>query len=271
MPNKNRKPNNSRRSLLVAIGAVSAVLIALIVLMICLMNPAPSAGDGGNLATQPNGSTTPSTPNPSSSDVTPTDPQSPDSNTPTDTAPILLSQDLFVVHVGNFSGRYVEDGSDKQLENFCAAIVENRSGRTVQLLQFQLLCGDQSYNFQLTTLPPGERAIVQELNRAAFAPSEDDMNANVDVCLFFEEEPSLHEDVFAVSGSENGLEIRNLTDAEIPGPIYVYYKTRTAEGYGGGITYRLTIPGLAANCVYNANANHFWPGSSQVMFIDYAD
>lgn len=278
MVNKKKKHDNqSKRYLQIAIIAVSVLLVMLIGLAIGFALKKSASGNPD--LTQ---STTPSTPSspvqpddvvdpqPSDDTQSSTAPQDPVSNMPTEDSPMLVDAGIYIVHMGNFSGRYVEDGSDAQIENFCAVIIENRSERTVQLLQFRIIGAEREHEFRLTTLPPGERAIVQDLNREAFVADKSIMRADVEMCVFFPEEPSLHEDVFAISGMENGIELRNRTDSDIPGPIYVYYKTRTAEGYAGGITYRLTIPGLAANGTYSTAVNHFWPGSSQVMFIDYA-
>ena len=281
MANRKKKHDaKSKKHLYIAIGAVTALLAILIILTVVLsQNETGSAGQDPSQTSPTTVSTSPSAPigseNPSDpplsddpqSDVVP---QPPVGYVPTESDPMLLEQGLYIVHMGNFSGRFVEDGSDEQIENFCAVIVENQSDKTLQLLQFKLTIGETVYDFRLTTLPPGERAIVQDLNRTSFAAGEEDMTANVEACLFFNEEPSLHEDLFAVSGTESGLELRNRTNSDISGPIYVYYKTRTADGYFGGITYRITIPSLEANGTYNAAVSHFWPGSSQVMFIDYA-
>lgn len=272
---QNKKQNHSsKRFLQIAIGVVSILLVVLVAVTVILSGKRDSAG-GQNVSqtTQPTAETGPSAPTQPDDNrdpQNPVDPQTPDSNIPTESAPMLLDQGLYIVHVGNYSGKYVEDGSDSQLENFCAVMVENRSGKAVQLLQFKITSGDHVYEFRLTTLPAGERAIVQDLNRASFVGGEATMTADVEVCVFFDAEPSLYEDVFAISGTERGIELRNLTDVAIPGPIYVYYKTRTADGYFGGITYRVTIPGLEANATYSASVSHFWPGSSQVMFADYA-
>lgn len=278
MSQQNRKRNNrntSQQVLMIAIGGVSILLAFLIILTVSLALTKKSPDNGKQ--TPSSQSTAPANPSeptePSEGFVTqPTgDHQTSDSNVPTADAPLVLDRGLYVVQMGNFSGRYVEDASDVQLENICAVVVENRTEKTIQLLQFKVTSDDHVYDFRLTTLPPGERAIVQDMNKASFVPSEAIMTADVDLCVFFETEPSLYEDVFAISGTENGLELRNLTDKDIAGPIYVYYKTRTADGYFGGITYRLTIPGLAAKGTYSAAVNHFWPGSSQVMFIAYAN
>lgn len=270
----NRQQVRTRKNILIAISALSCLLVILIVVAVVL----PLLGTGNKQTNGQNDQPLNVQSSPTDGEETLTQPDSGDNTTdnsdgddiPTEKNSILLTQGLYVVHIGNFSGRYVEDGSDAQIENVCAAIVENRGDKTLQLIQFQIICGDETYDFSLTTLPPGERAILQELNKKSLDQTESIMNSQVGVCVFFDQEPSLYEDVFAVSGADNSIELRNLTDSDIPGPIYVYYKTRTAEGYAGGITYRLTIPGIAAGGSYQAIASHFWPGSSQVMFIDYA-
>ncbi len=188
---------------------------------------------------------------------------------PVEQEPIFLDAELCVTHIGNFTGRYVEDGSDEQVTDVCAVQVENRGDRTVQLAQFQIISDDVTYEFLLTTLPPGQKAIVQESGRQSYTETEVAPQKIVQTLIYFDTEPSLYEEVFAVTGMENGLELRNLTDQKIEGPIYVYYKTRTADGFAGGITYRIEFPGLEAGESYQTAVQHFWLGSSQVMFIAY--
>ena len=280
MANKKKIQNMSKQHLQIASGVAAVMLVVLVVVGVMLFRQgAKPTGQDSIQASQttdlanssaPTQSGSHADPQPSDDPQTVTDPRPSAGYVPTESDPLPLEPGLYVVHMGNFSGRFVEDGSDAQVDNFCAVIVENRSDKTLQLLQFQLTCGEQTYNFQLTTLPAGQRAIVQDLNRTTYAASEADVTSNVDVCLFFTDEPSLHEDIFEISGTESGIELRNRTNKEIPGPIYVYYKTRTADGYFGGITYRVSIPGLDANGTYSTAVKHFWPGSSQVMFIEYA-
>ncbi len=199
-----------------------------------------------------------------------TAPAAPTDMLPTADSPLHLGKDLYVVQIGNFSGRYVEDGSDMDVTDVCAVAVVNRGQQTVQLAQFQISHGTNVYEFRLTTLPPGETAIVQELNRMSFENANVRPVAAMETAVLFNQEPTLHEDVFGITGSEGGIELRNLTNEDIAGPIYVYYKTRTADGFAGGITYRITVPELKAGDSYQAAAAHFWAGSSQVMFVEYA-
>lgn len=183
---------------------------------------------------------------------------------------IHLGQNLYVVRIGNSSGYFVEDGSDEKLDSVATAMVVNRGERTVQLAEFDLTYDSEVYSFSFTTLPAGASVTVQEVNKKSFEDEDADFSGRMDVFTWFPEEPSLYEDVFAVTGMENGVELRNLTDQDIAGPIYVYYKTRTADGFLGGITYRVTIEQLKAGESYRAATKHFQLGTSEVMFITYA-
>lgn len=243
---------------------LGAVLLALILLIVVLeLRGCDQSMENPDSSSQ----TDPSQTDSQSTEDT-TDPSAPTG--PSEENPMFLTQDLYILHIGNFSGRYVEDGSDAEMENICAVLVENRSDKTLQLAKFQVVNGTEVYEFSLTTLPAGERAIVQDLNKAEFTEGKEDLYAVADVVAFFPSEPSLHEDVFSITGDEGCIELRNRTETDITGTIYVYYKTRTPDGYAGGITYRVSIPGLKAGETYQAFTAHFWAGSSQVMFIEYA-
>ena len=188
----------------------------------------------------------------------------------TTTLPLFMDSGIAIVDLGNYSGMYVEDGSDTQIDSVAGVVLENTSGQTIQLVQFTLTFGQDTYDFRVTTLPHGARVLVQEMNKKSFKDVDQNFTAAISAIAHFHQEPSLHTDVFSVTGTETGIELRNLTNNDIAGPIYVYYKTRNSEGYAGGITYRVTIPELKAKSTYAVNANHFWIGSSEVMFIDYA-
>ncbi len=263
-----------RKNLKIAIAVLSILLVSLVVTAIALqLDQGDKPGDTELQTTIPSGVS--GAPGDSGADATTEEPSDqPTENVqqagPSEDGPLYLNDELCIVHAGNFSGRYVEDGSDMEILEVFAVVVENRGNRTLQLAQFQIHDGVNTFDFRLTTLPPGERAVVQDLNKGALTDSGAHLSASVETLVHFQQEPSVHEDTFAVSGGEGYVEVRNLTDAEIPGPIYLYYKTRTADGYAGGITYRLTIPGLAAGQTYQTAAAHFWLGSSQVMFLDYA-
>ena len=197
----------------------------------------------------------------------------PDGNTQTETEQdylLSLGNQLYIQELVNITGAYVEDGTGEKVEKVAAITVENRGDKTLQLANISLQVEGVEYTFSLTTLPPGKTAMVQENQKRIFPKMDQLPDADVKRVTFFEEEPSLHRDVFEITTSAFTIEVANKSDTDIAGPIYVYYKTVEKDYFRGGITYRVHIPGIAAGETYTAYAGHFYGQESQVMYIDYA-
>ena len=199
----------------------------------------------------------------------------PDGNTQTEADTeqdylLSLGNQLYIHKLVNITGAYVENGKDEAVTKVAAITVENRSNRTLRLANISLQVEGVEYTFSVTTLPPGQTAMVQEAQKQTFPKMDQLPDANVKQVAFFEEEPSLHQDVFEITTSAFTIEVSNKSDTDISGPIYVYYKTVEKDYFRGGITYRVHIPGIAAGETYTAYAGHFYGQESQVMYIDYA-
>lgn len=183
---------------------------------------------------------------------------------------ISLGNQLYIQKMVNIKGTYVEDGKNETVEKVAAITVENKGSRTLQLANIILQVEGVEYTFSLTTLPPGKTAMVQENQKRTFPKMDQLPHADAKRVTFFEEEPSLHQNVFEITTSAFTIEVTNKTDTDIAGPIYVYYKTVEKDYFRGGITYRVHIPAIAAGETYTAYAGHFYGQESQVMYIDYA-
>jgi hypothetical protein len=183
---------------------------------------------------------------------------------------ISLGNQLYIHKLVNIKGTYVEDGKNETVEKVAAITVENRGNKTLQLGNISLEIQGVEYVFSLTTLPPGKTAMVQEKQKRSFPKMDQLPEAKLEYTTFFEEEPSLHQNVFEITTSAFTIEVTNKTDTDIVGPIYVYYKTVEKDYFRGGITYRVHIPAIAAGETYTAYAGHFYGQESQVMYIDYA-
>ena len=184
---------------------------------------------------------------------------------------ISLGDQLYIHKLVNITGTYVENGKDEAVKKVAAITVENRSDRTLRLATISLQVDEVEYAFSLTTLPPGKTAMVQETQKRIFPKMDQLPEAKVKQVAFFEEEPSLYQDVLEITTSAFTIEVTNKSDTDIAGPIYVYYKTVEKDYFRGGITYRVHIPGIAAGETYTAYAGHFYGQESQVMYIDYAE
>lgn len=183
---------------------------------------------------------------------------------------IDLGNDLYILRLVNVSGVYVEDGKDEKVESVAGITVQNRGKKTLQLANIYLYTEDGAFGFRVTTLPPGETVMVQDGDKQVFPEMEKLPEFETEHVTFFQKEPSLHKDVFEIATKPGSIEIKNISDKDIEGPIYIYYKTKTSGCYQGGITYRVQVAKLGAGESYSAYAGHFYGEESQVMFVDYA-
>ncbi len=180
-----------------------------------------------------------------------------------------LSDSLAIRDISRYAGSFVEDGSDELVSDVFALTVENTGDKTVQYAHITLTLGEGSYDFDLTTLPPGARVQLLELNRQPLPENTDGMTAAVTSFAAFETEPSLCEDVLAIETQDAGITLTNISGEDITGQIYVYYKVAYGDLYLGGITYRAGLSGLAAGQSATGYAGHFSQDQCRVMFVTY--
>lgn len=184
--------------------------------------------------------------------------------------PVLdLGSGLSLLRVSGYAGLYVEDGTDETVSDVCAILVRNDGDKTVQYAHIVLSIAEESYEFDLTTLPAGETAQLLELSRKAMPQSTEEMTPYLTSFAAFETEPSLCADVISVETQDTAITLTNISDADIGGQIYVYYKVQTNGLYIGGITYRVGVSGLNAGESTTCYAGHFVQDSCRVMFVTY--
>lgn len=178
---------------------------------------------------------------------------------------------IAVVAARNIAGLYVEDGSDEVLDNIFAVDFCNDADVDLQLAEIVLTIDGEEYNFKITTLPQGETVRAMEMNRKPMPASYKNCEMRCDHTAWFNESPSVHQDALDIVEQEGGLVIKNVSSTTINAPIYVFYKNYIDETYIGGITYRTTVAeNLPAGEATAVGAGHFVPGSSKIMFVEYA-
>ena len=181
-----------------------------------------------------------------------------------------LSDSLAIRSCSRYAGSFVEDGSDELVSDVFALTVENTGDRTVQYAHITLGQGGNTYDFDLTTLPPGAQVQLLELNRQPLPESLEGMTAAVTSFALFETEPTLCEDVLSIETQDTAITITNISGEDITGQIYVYYKVAYGDLYLGGITYRVGLSGLAAGRSATGYAGHFDQDQCRLMFATYA-
>ena len=175
---------------------------------------------------------------------------------------------LQVTKIGSYSGLFVEDGSDDVVTRVLMVIVKNTGKRTIQYAQLELSDGEKTAHFTLSTLPPGESAVLLEQDRMAYADGKDLTEISIQNVAVFGQEPTLCQDKLKIQSLDGVLNVTNISGEDITGDIVIYYKNASSDMLYGGITYRVTIRGgLKADEVKQITASHFTAKGSRVMWV----
>lgn len=174
------------------------------------------------------------------------------------------------ISADNIAGIFVEDGSDEALSRIGTVTLRNTSDKTLQYAKLVLTAGGEEYRFEATTIPAGGTVRVMETDKKSLPSTLGECSLSAENMAWFEDEPSMYENIFSVQTQEGGLIITNVSDAAVKAPVYVYYKNYVDGTYIGGITYRAAVQqDLNAGESAAVSAKHFDPENSQIMFITY--
>lgn len=153
---------------------------------------------------------------------------------------------------GRYAGAFVEDGSDRSVENVAAILVTNLSGEYLTYASLKFEIDGVAATFVLTGLPAGTSAWVLEQNALEIGANAQFVALD-SVMQFIPQEAN---DELEVTMSDGLLSAKNLTDSVyVDG--YIYYKQLHTDGnFLGGITYRTGIGDLAAGATIEVTAGH---------------
>lgn len=180
---------------------------------------------------------------------------------------VALGSEVFITAIEPYTGAFVEDGTDEFVEEVLSITIENNGSEYIQLMSVTI---DEKYVFDVTTLLPGEKMTVLEKSRAEYDKKIDLSKISVSNVALFNEKPSMHKNLLKISGEDNRITVKNISDKTFPGGR-VFYKNKFNKKYIGGITYAGTIPELEKNEVVVLNSNHYLKDSSEFIFVTYAE
>jgi hypothetical protein len=84
--------------------------------------------------------------------------------------------------------------------------------------------------------------------------------------VFFDEPMNLMEDRLSIVGADGSVTVSNVSEEDLTGNIYIYYKNEISDLLYGGITYRVCIEGgLAAGETRTISSGHYHPETSRLM------
>lgn len=182
--------------------------------------------------------------------------------------PIVLTDGLQILHIGGYSGMYMEDGTNEVVSGVMMLILENTADRDLQLARISVEYGDFTAEFEITNLPAGEKLVALERNRHSAVAQEPGTIETKNVVFFVEPMDDRAENL-EISGSNGLMTVKNISGEDITGDLCVYYKNSASDLLYGGITYRVVIEGgVAAGETVQAFTGHYAPESSRIMSVD---
>ena len=183
---------------------------------------------------------------------------------------IDLGNGLFLKSLGTESASFIETGSDTDIDNMLFAVVENCNVKTLQYVVVNGKVNGKDVSFEISTVPAGERVKVFEKAGASAPDISEYGSFSLESFVLFDEKESTYPDVFEITSAQGIINIRNISDKDISGDIYIYYKNYKDGMYYGGITYRTGFSGgLKAGQVRQLSASHYSITDGRVMFIKY--
>lgn len=177
----------------------------------------------------------------------------------------LVDENLSIELIGSYNGLFVEDGSDRPIEDALSLLVKNKGTQTLQIGLITLSDGEKEYEFQVTTLPAGETALVLEKNMAQYDDSKSYVVTAFSSGYFAS--TTLMEDSLEITAKDGTITVKN-TGTETYSKLYVYYKVKKSDGtYMGGITYRTPVENLKPGDVQDVVAAHYKETSGHIMMV----
>ena len=182
--------------------------------------------------------------------------------------PVKITEGLELTSVSDYTGLYLEDGSDSLVKNILAITLKNTSDKDLQLARIYVDFEGFTAEFEATNLPSDESVVLLEKSSRPFV-SKDYLSIRAENVVYFEEKMTPIADVLEISGNGGNMVVKNISDKAVEGEIYIYYKNYSAESYFGGITYRTVVnDDIAAGESVSVLTSHFAGEQSRVVNID---
>ncbi len=260
-----------RRKTKFRFGATEIMLVLVALLLVSLLGAMLTQLPGDSA--KPTGTTTEPTPSQDETEPSATETRQPvestgEPATESGLLPMDLGQGLIITDIAEYTGAYVEDGSDAVVSGVLMVILENTAEEALQYARITLYFGETPAEFTVSNLPAGGRVVLLEKNRASYVSDRPDRGELADVLFLpaFE----MYADIFEIAGTKGNLTVKNISDTAVAGDIYVYYKNSAQDLFYGGITYRARVEGgLKPGESKQIIAAHYNPSGSTILMVTY--
>lgn len=202
---------------------------------------------------------------------------------PADNIPVITEE----IKVEQVSGFEEKESKDSQIgvtidgwlkiisigekDGVLSVFARNISDEDIEYALLSVMTGDGRAEFPITTLTAGASATLRCKNGYTFNENAVYYSWKVENKTVFKEELSCYPDVFEIDGTDGFISIKNISDKDIDGKIYVYYKNVTDGVYDDGVTYRAYVNGLKKGETTQIQTMHYLKDSSRILFVTYAE
>ena len=176
---------------------------------------------------------------------------------------------MTIEKLADYSGLFVEDGSNRQVDNVAMLLVKNTGTAAVEYTEVVVKFAQETLVFHITALAPGAQVVVQEKDCKPM-PTTEALEASA--LVVHRAQMVIAPEVSITDNGDNSLTIQNLTDKAIP-TVRVFYKYYMQEEgvYVGGIAFTVRITNLDANSSVVVQPAHYISATSRVVMAQVYD
>ncbi len=196
----------------------------------------------------------------------------------------VATEEVDVEQVSGFEEKKSEDSQiGVTVDNFLKIIsigerdgvlsvfVRNVSDEDIQYALLSVVTEDGRAEFPISTLTKGASATLRCNNGYVFDEETVYYGWKIEDKVVFEDNLTCYPDVFEIDGVDGFISIKNISDKDIEGKIYIYYKNVTDGVYDDGVTYRAYVDGLKKGEKSQVKTQHYLKDSSRILFVTYAE
>lgn len=177
----------------------------------------------------------------------------------------IASTGMTIKNIGQYTGSFVEDGSDKSVSNVLSIVVTNTSGKDLQYGEIKLKAGSKTATFKLTNIPSGKSVLALETSGMKYSSGT---NYTYAEATYAQTNMSMNSSKVSISTADSKVTIKNISGKDL-GTVYVYYKNLDKSGaYLGGITYRVKFENVKSGDTLTQSTKHFSKSNSKIIMVD---
>lgn len=173
---------------------------------------------------------------------------------------------LEIQRIADYSGLYLEDGSDSSASDIAMILLYNAGSEAVEYANITMRYEENDLTFTASVIPAGGRVTVQESDKNSCVDGEL-LACTADVATASSLNMS-QDSVEVTDNGDNTLTVTNLTAQEIV-TVRIFYKyyLEDEDAYLGGITYTSKISNLKANESVVVSPSHYASDGSKIVMV----